>query len=453
MMPEPMYGNTEMSSVSDMNQPLESHECEPCAGTEVVPNKRARDCHFGNCSKRRTFGPIGGKRNSALFCGEHGTDRAVYADLNSNKCGSLGCGKTASFGEPGGNGKRLFCAKHVDHRLHVDLASKKCGVAGCITRASFGLPGGKRMLCAKHSDRSVHVDIVNPKCGIVGCGTIACFGEPGGKRMFCGSHKKTGHIDIVSDRCVYDGCMLRPCYGFPDTRSTHCVEHHLDGQLNVVKPRCMSCPLQPGKFIHLRSAVQKCRECDPTLWPRLKKQEEAFAAFVASEFGNSGEYRTYERELTVPLQGCGVGVDRSECGQEVSQRTRLDFVFDTGPSCVVVVEVDEDQHKQYCVPSEIARVNATAGSLLLGGTARHVRFVRFNPDDFHVDGALRFVAMKKRYKRVAEVIREAQRSDLPANVCSIQYMYYDVEGKDGDLCIKDEIDVNIVEACMKPIID
>jgi len=56
-----------------------------------------------------------------------------------------------------------------------------------------------------------------------------------------------------------------------------------------------------------------------------------------------------------------------------------------------------------------------------------------------------------RYKRVADVIREALRSNLPGDTFSIQHMYYDV--KDGYLCIKEEIDADVFKICIEPIID
>jgi len=439
--------NIESSSFSDTQQTLDAHEGVICGA--IVSKKRACDCRFEGCSKRRTFGPIGGIRKSAVFCGSHATDRTVYEDVNAAKCDRVGCGKTATFGEPGG--KRNWCSKHHDPMVHIDLVNAKCDHDGCGKTASFGEPGGKPTWCNKHIDRTVHIDLRSAKCNSDGCTLTASFGEPGGKMKNCGTHKKQGQIYLRVKSCLHDGCIIQPCYGFLDMKPTHCVTHQIDGQLNVVQPRCVSCTIQPGKFIHPRSDVGKCRECDKTLWPRLKKQEDAFAEFITGEFVNSNEYRTFDREVLVTLTGCGMGVDRAACGMEVSQRARLDFVFDNGASCVVVVEVDEEQHKRYCVPSEIARANATVSALFLGGNHRHVRVVRFNPDAFYVDGTLRHVHMTLRYKRVADVIREALRSNLPGDTFSIQHMYYDV--KDGNLCIKEEIDADVFKICIEPIID
>ena len=421
----------------------------PPGDPDRVTKKRARHCHYDGCSKRRSFGPIGGIPNSAVFCGDHATDRDMYEDVSTKKCEHPACKITASYGLPVGK-KRTHCGKHRDPAMHIDLKNAICDHVGCGTVATFGLPDGTRTHCGKHRDPAIHIDRKSAKCEHPVCKITASYGLPGGKRTHCGTHRKTGQISLAKTPCAHDGCTLLPCYGVAVGRPTHCYTHQLVGQLNVNLKRCGSCTLQPAKFVHPRSTVSQCRECDDTLWPILKKEEEAFAEFIAGEFRDSAEYRTFDRELLVTLTGCGLGVDRAACGQEVSQRARLDFVFDKGRSCVVVVEVDEEQHRHYCVPSEIARANATASALFLGGNRRHVRIVRFNPDAFRVDGKLRRVQKTVRYQRVAEVIREALQSNSPENTFSIQHMYYDV--KDGVECIRNEIDPNIAEICRDPII-
>ena len=158
---------------------------------------------------------------------------------------------------------------------------------------------------------------------------------------------------------------------------------------------------------------------------------------------------SFRRELPVSFTCCGMGVDRKACGQGASQRARVDFVFDRG-RCVVLVEVDEDQHRHMCLGSEIARANATVSALFLGGNHRHVLVVRFNPDACHVDGKVHHVSKAARYKRVIGVIKEAlAQPNLPDDMWSIQHMYYDVRA--GRECTKDHIDPMIAALCRPPI--
>ena len=450
MISEPRLYDTESSSVSCTKRTLDAHESDARELCASMCNKKPKfgssSAKCDHCGKTASFGLPGGKKT---HCGTH-RDAAIHIDRKNAKCVGAGCILTASYGLSGG--KRTHCGTHRDRAIHIDLKNAKCDSAGCILTASYGLPGGKRTHCGMHRDPAIHIDLVNAKCDRAGCILTASYGLPGGKRTHCGTHRDRAiHIDLVNKPCAHDGCTIQPCYGVPGGRPTHCYTHQLACHMNVVSPRCGSCTLQSAKFVHPRSTVNECRECDNTLWPILKKEEEAFAEFLAGEFGDSVEYRTFDRELLVTLTGCGMGVDRSVCGQEVSQRARLDFVFDKGHSCVVVVEVDEDQHKHYCVPSEIARANATINALFLGGNRRHVHIVRFNPDAFCVDGELCHVNKTIRYKRVVRVIRDAMQSNLVENTYSIQHMYYDV--RDGVECIRNEIDPIIVEICRDPIID
>ena len=129
---------------------------------------------------------------------------------------------------------------------------------------------------------------------------------------------------------------------------------------------------------------------------------------------------------------------------------RMDFVFDKGPSCVVVVQITRNQHKYNCLHYKIAQVKATAIRRFLKGNHCHVLVVRFNPDAFHVDGKLRRVKKAARHQRVIGSIKEAlEKSNLPECTWSIQHMYYDVQ--DGRECIKDDIDPKIAAMCRPPI--
>jgi hypothetical protein len=205
--------------------------------------------------------------------------------------------------------------------------------------------------------------------------------------------------------------------------------------------------------VHPRSKVSKCFECDESLWYRLKHKEQSFAnALLAAGFREAGggeDVLSFRRELAVSFTGCNLGVDRTACDQDTSKRARIDFVFE-GQHGVVLVELDEDQHKDRCLNSEIARANAIVSSLWIGGNNRHVLVVRFNPDAYRVDGKIRRVPLATRYNRVIGVIHEAlAQTDLPGDTWSIQHMFYDVRA--GRECIMDDIDPAIAVLCRPPI--
>jgi hypothetical protein len=259
----------------------------------------------------------------------------------------------------------------------------------------------------------------------------------------------------VNKRCAFAECRKHPKFGRVGGRAssaTHCADHKPDGYEDVVNKRCKTCPLAPAKFVHPRSKTKQCFECDSSLWRRQRFKEEAFAnALISDGFteGDIGPSLSFNRELPVDFTCCELGVDRTACGRDRSQRARVDFVFQ-GQSSVVLVELDEDQHTDRCMQAEVARASEMVHALWVGGNTRYTLVVRFNPDTFRVDGKTRYVPLSVRYTRVINVIRSALNAvDLPAETFAVQYMYYDV--RDGHECIRTDMDPNIASLCLPPI--
>lgn len=98
---------------------------------------------------------------------------------------------------------------------------------------------------------------------------------------------------------------------------------------------------------------------------------------------------------------------------------RPDFVFDAGTH-VVVVEVDEDQHKAYDPACENKRMMDIFNSF--GGVP--VVFLRWNPDAFTVDGVTRRVYQKTRHAHLVRQLREALVNP-PTRLLCITRMYFD----------------------------
>ena len=113
--------------------------------------------------------------------------------------------------------------------------------------------------------------------------------------------------------------------------------------------------------------------------------------------------------------------DPVQCG-----RYRPDFIWLTN-ACVVVVEVDETQHKHYDRRCELVRMMEI--SLGYGGAPVH--WIRYNPDAFKVDGVTREM---KRQERV-DILRARLLSALAApdfeHLITIEYLFYDTPGLPG----------------------
>jgi len=104
---------------------------------------------------------------------------------------------------------------------------------------------------------------------------------------------------------------------------------------------------------------------------------------------------------------------------ECSKR-RPDFVFDNG-SFVLVVEVDEYQHRIY--PCDCEYVRYVEIFQMFGGTP--VVFLRYNPDGYKV-GRKRIRADNEgRLGTLEKKIRQIQNVKLVKNPITVCYLYYD----------------------------
>jgi hypothetical protein len=106
-------------------------------------------------------------------------------------------------------------------------------------------------------------------------------------------------------------------------------------------------------------------------------------------------------------------------------KSRPDFILDAGTH-IVVLEVDENQHKGYpCECEQIRMVNISQAF----GIA--TVFIRYNPDEF------RDINNKKcdpsdiiRKNTLLEYIRFAMET-IPSNFCEAIYLYYDGQAPHG----------------------
>jgi hypothetical protein len=115
---------------------------------------------------------------------------------------------------------------------------------------------------------------------------------------------------------------------------------------------------------------------------------------------------------------------------------------------VIIVEVDEDQHKTYAYGCDVARMANICEAWILDGNTLPVRIIRYNPHAFRVDGRLAKVKKVDREARLLEAVKDAAERD--GDGLQVQYMYYDME--DGvPVVYKDESFEPIRECCVEPI--
>lgn len=148
----------------------------------------------------------------------------------------------------------------------------------------------------------------------------------------------------------------------------------------------------------------------------------------------------FQREFFVPLRDCFPDVCRVYA--------RLDFVIHQ-PGFVVIVSVDENQHQSYCVSEEISRMMNVVASLITGTSDSIIRmkWIRFNPNAFSLDGKRRSIPLPKRLDHLAEEITTPMGQEL---TLELVYMYYSVNNQ--SVWLENEFPDNLRSCISKRII-
>lgn len=271
-------------------------------------------------------------------------------------CEHEGCLKQPCYNLPNEHfGK--FCATHKTPYM-VNVRERRCEFDGCMKKPFFNAPTETRgRFCASHKKDEM-VNVLSGKCEYDGCFKRSNFNFIGHElARFCGLHKEKGMIDIKTRRCEQENCMTVPVFNLPGTkRGVFCNEHKKDGMEDVRNPRCKTSICD----IILTGKVEYCARCSAHMFPdrpsRFKTREMKLKEYLTAQYPDK----------TI------VHDKRVEC-----HLYRPDFVFDMG-SHVIVIELDENQHRQYDTSCDNKRLM----SIFQGLGSRPMVMIRFNPDKY-----------------------------------------------------------------------
>lgn len=405
-----------------------------------------------------------------LYCQSHAEPGMVNVN-NSVKCTS--CKKVQpSFGLSGK--KPTHCAKCKENGM-VDLVSNLCEICKRIN-ATYGFPGEKATHCKKDSLDGM-IDVKNAKCVVclefkvhdpnykpkqptfgfnkpthchkhktnemVDCKHSsaycklcpkknckrATYGKVGTtKPLYCAEHKQKNTVDVISNMCVK--CkMVQGVYGYnkkelfcvackePEMKNVmgnmceNCKEHqasfNFEGETkgrfcsackddkmdDVVNPRCKSC----GIFVVNGKSSKLCSYCDPNSKLRKKTKEMKIVNFLTENKFNF-------------IHNKSVG---KVCGAY-----RPDIKIDVGTH-LVIVEVDEDQHKQYDLTCEAARMF----NIYQAEGLRCV-FLRYNPDKYRDNKSTLRIPLCERLRLLKQHIKKHMKK-VPKDEVTVYRMFYD----------------------------
>jgi hypothetical protein len=286
-----------------------------------------KKCKEENCFKNPSFGI-----NKREFCLEH--KKQNMKRLSNKNCNQDNCNKQSIFGI----NKREFCLEHKKEGM-IDLTHKKC--KECSTRPSYGVD--KPEYCSRHRKEGMK-DLVHKKCLEQNCDKRPSFGIE--IPEYCSIHKQED-MKSFQKKCLDEKCNKRPSYGVD--KPEYCSEHRKQGMKDLKHKKCEKCDL----FTVVKEPLL-CSYCNPN--KRQKTKENEIEKLLVA---NNIQF--------LKDKHCAIN---NECN-----KYRPDFLIDRN-TFFLIIECDEDAHRQYDKDCEIIRMNNICYNLGLPCV-----FLRYNPDN------------------------------------------------------------------------
>lgn len=387
------------------------------------------------CKKKRSnFGLPNDKK--AQYCGD--CKKTDMIDIKSPKC--IVCNKKNPIFGKVGDKKAYHCGDCKKENM-VDIKHPKCIICK-IKRPFFGLPNDKKAQYCCDCKKIDMINIKSPKC-IVCKKTIPSFGLPDDKKaQYCGDCKKDGMINIKSHKCIK--CNIKhPSFGLPDNKvAQYCRDCKKDDMINIKSPKCIICKKIEASFgLPNDKKRQYCFNCKKDDMVNVKdnkcksewcstiaivKKYEGYCAYcftnIYPDKPVSRNYKTKEREVVNfvkdNFEEFTIKTDKKI--YDGCSRKRPDIFIDLGYQ-VVIVEVDENQHRDYDCSCENKRLMELSQDV----NHRPIVFIRFNPDDYTI-GDIKFKSCWGKSKTGIYNVLKSQKTNWNnrLNILKFQINYW-----------------------------
>jgi hypothetical protein len=333
-------------------------------------------------------------------------------DINHKKC--IECNIKRPNYNYQGETKGLYCSDCKKSDM-IDVKNKKC-IKCLIKNPSFNYIGETKRLYCYDCKTSDMINLVNKKCKTSNCRRLALYALPGISPEYCSYHRQEGMIRNPRKKCLIINCNEIATHGL--TQSEHCESHSQVNEYNLAERTCPQC----GKIDILNKdgiCVNTCSllEIDNIIKKRKKRHEEIITKLIKENIDISQILFTWTDQM----------IDTS-CTKQ-----RPDFVFHCGTH-VVIVEVDEEQHKSYksCgnTKEEIHKTEFirmyNIGNIFIG---LPIIFIRYNPDEFKDNnGKKKIISNISRHDIILKWIKNYINFDVNTDIhCKIRviYLFYD----------------------------
>jgi len=318
--------------------------CGQCKSDNMIePNRKLCKC------EKRVRPCFNFQGLKAEFCNSCKSDDMV--NVIDKKCF---CGKQTSplFNYEGLPGKYCGTCK-LDGMINVKFSRCKCGKS-----PSYNYEGLRAEFCSKCKKGDM-IDMRHTRCV---CGKFqANFNYEGLPGKYCSICKLDDMINTHNKNCITCN-KVQPTYNYEGLQPKYCVLCKLTDMIDVRHEKC--------KTLYCNIRVQDkydgyCMRCYMYLFPNkpvsknYKTKETAVTEYILSQFSNV----TWTTDKQIG-DGCS--------------KRRPDLLLDLGYQ-VIIVEIDENQHKRYdcsCDNKRLMEISQDLGH-------RPVIFIRFNPDDYY----------------------------------------------------------------------
>lgn len=395
--------------------------CAAHKKSEMIRSKKT--CAHENCDITPNFNiPT---ETKGLYCSTHKEKDMI--DVKHKKCKNENCLSQPTYGFESDN-KAICCKIHKEKgMIDTHNRNKICQELGCTIRASYNyINNTKPILCAAHQKDNMII-VTNKLCEEPNCKSLAYYGIMYEKPTHCSLHKSEEMVSMRGRHCEYPECQLRPSYGFSGKKALFCIEHKLDEMVYAYEnnkcqtENCMvqyefivddikycvgHCPnknymsiiKRTCKYCDIDEHTQyMCNECENT----KNKIEWSVIRYLRKNMKKEFIYNS-----SGILGGCSAN--------------RPDISFELNKH-VVIVEIDEDQHRRYTDLCECARLNEIVNGI--GG--RSVIFIRFNPDKIKNNGNVIEIPLIDRLDKLINIINDEITKEYDYFIVKLIQLYYD----------------------------
>ena len=314
-------------------------------------------------------------------------------------CIEEGC-KTHAIYNYAGNNKRLYCSLHKKANM-INVMNRRCLEQNCNVIPCYNLIGEKRgIYCFSHKKDNM-VNVKDKICLEEGCKIKPCYNFPGKKvGKYCVAHRKENMVNVILDKCLEEGCNTTPTYNYTgNKKALYCKTHKKDGMIDIKHKMCIetdcntrasynnsntTMPIYCTKhkkdgMIILHTTICKTPLCGINVLDKYDGY--CFRCYVINNPGkpNSRNYKTKENIIKnyILEEFPNITIITDKTISDGCSNRRPDILIDLGYQ-IIIVEIDENQHKQYDCTCENKRLMELSQDV----SHRNIVFIRFNPDDY-----------------------------------------------------------------------